>query len=117
VFALTCALASASSTAYYRYFVSRAWLAVRGLLPWSLLSLLEDGHQLGVLRTVGAVYQFRHASLQERLAGEQDVRPVVRQPTDTVAEEAISALKTRSSTPHSNAPTSKRWSTPRGSPP
>jgi hypothetical protein len=93
VFALTCALASASSTAYYRYFVSRAWLAMRGLLPWSLLSLLEDMYRLGFLRTAGGVYQFRLASLQERLAGEQDVRPVMGHLIDTVAEEAISALK------------------------
>jgi len=27
-----------------------------------------DAHRLGILRQVGAVYQFRHAQLQDRLA-------------------------------------------------
>jgi hypothetical protein len=93
VFALTCALASASSTAYYRYLVSYGWLAVRGLLPWSFLRLLEEAHGRGVLRVVGAVYQFRHALLQTGLASEKDGGQLVGQPTDTAAEEAISALK------------------------
>jgi hypothetical protein len=31
------------------------------------MNFLEDAHQRGILRTVGPVYQFRHARLQDRL--------------------------------------------------
>lgn len=37
-------------------------------LPWSLMPFLEDAHKLGVLRQQGAVYQFRHATLQAHLS-------------------------------------------------
>jgi hypothetical protein len=33
------------------------------------MAFLEDAHRRGVLRQVGAVYQFRHAKLQQYLAG------------------------------------------------
>jgi hypothetical protein len=36
--------------------------------------VLEDARDRNVLRTVGPVYQFRHARLQDRLAG-QDQPP------------------------------------------
>jgi hypothetical protein len=36
--------------------------------PVRIMRLLEDAHQRNVLRTVGPVYQFRHARLQDRLA-------------------------------------------------
>jgi hypothetical protein len=35
-----------------------------------LMSFLEDARDRDVLRTVGAVYQFRHATLQDQLAGQ-----------------------------------------------
>jgi len=35
-----------------------------------LMCFLEDARTRGVLRTVGAVYQFRHATLQDHLAGQ-----------------------------------------------
>ncbi|MER6847653.1 hypothetical protein AB0A81_26930 [Streptomyces flaveolus] len=45
------------------------WLALRGRLPWRLMHFLADAHEhRGVLRRVGAVYQFRHAELQRRMA-------------------------------------------------
>jgi hypothetical protein len=50
------------------YVVVRSWLAVRGQLPWRLMTFLEDCHRLGILRLVGPVYQFRHARLQDHLA-------------------------------------------------
>jgi hypothetical protein len=50
------------------YMFARCWLALRGQLPWRLMSFLEDAHRLGVLRQVGTVYQFRHIDLQRRLA-------------------------------------------------
>ena len=40
-----------------------------GGLPWRLLAFLEDAHRRGVLRRSGAYYRFRHAELQEYLAG------------------------------------------------
>ncbi|MCQ4208636.1 NACHT domain-containing protein [Streptomyces longispororuber] len=47
---------------------ARLWLCPAGRLPWRLMAFLADAHERGVLRQAGAVYQFRHARLQERLA-------------------------------------------------
>lgn len=50
--------------------LARAWMAVRGVAPWRLMDFLDDAHKRrGVLRQVGASYQFRHIDLQRRLAG------------------------------------------------
>jgi hypothetical protein len=56
--------------------VSQSWLATvgflllghAGLFPRQGIHFLEDARQRGVLRTVGSVYQFRHARLQDQLA-------------------------------------------------
>lgn len=51
-----------------RYAIARVWLALRRELPWRLMAFLQDAHaERGVLRQVGAVYQFRHVELQRRL--------------------------------------------------
>jgi hypothetical protein len=47
---------------------TRIWLGIRGVIPIRLMSFWDDAHRRGILRQVGAVYQFRHARLQERLA-------------------------------------------------
>jgi hypothetical protein len=47
-----------------------AQLTMRWHTPARLLHFLEDARQRDVLRTVGPVYQFRHARLQDRLAGQ-----------------------------------------------
>lgn len=47
---------------------SRLWLPLRGQLPWQVNTFLADAARRGVLRQAGAVYQFRHARLQDRLA-------------------------------------------------
>lgn len=47
---------------------TRIRLPLTGRLPWAVNGLLEDAYRRGVLRQSGAVYQFRHASLQEHLA-------------------------------------------------
>ncbi|HKR50715.1 MAG TPA: hypothetical protein VJT72_14270 [Pseudonocardiaceae bacterium] len=65
LFGVMYGLAGASFTAWYRYLIARAYLSVRGRLPWSLMAFLADAHRRGLLRQVGAVYQFRHARLQE----------------------------------------------------
>jgi hypothetical protein len=55
-------------TAWGWLLVSRLWLCGTGRLPWRLMAFLDDAHRRGVLRQVGAAYQFRHVRLQERLA-------------------------------------------------
>jgi len=50
------------------YGEARIWLFARGQMPWRTLGFLADAHRRGVLRQMGAVYQFRHIRLQERLA-------------------------------------------------
>ena len=83
-----------------------AQLARSGQTPVRLMRFLEDAHERNVLRTVGPVYQFRHARLQDRLAGQESAavkgrnepsrqvsrsstqRPRVRQPKATAAAHA-----------------------------
>ena len=56
--------------------ISHAWpaalataqLARRWHTPLHLMNFLEDARERNVLRTVGPLYQFRHARLQDRLA-------------------------------------------------
>jgi MFS family permease len=47
--------------------LARIWLPLTGRLPWQVLTFLDDAYQRGVLRQAGAVYQFRHARLQDHL--------------------------------------------------
>jgi hypothetical protein len=67
-YGLAYAFAGAGFTAWYRFLVARLCLRVQGRLPWPLMAFLAEAHHRGVLRQVGAVYQFRHARLQDRLA-------------------------------------------------
>lgn len=55
-------------TAWARFAVTAACLAMRDHVPWSLMAFLQDAHDRGVLRQVGTVYQFRHIGLQRYLA-------------------------------------------------
>jgi transcriptional regulator with XRE-family HTH domain len=58
-----------SLTAWGQWLVfARVWLPLTGRLPWSVSVFLDDACRRGVLRQVGAVYQFRHARLQAHLA-------------------------------------------------
>jgi len=60
----------------FTFGVSQSWLATlgflllrcAGLFPRHGIGFLEDARDRGVLRTVGSVYQFRHARLQDQLA-------------------------------------------------
>lgn len=45
-------------------------LRLAGVTPIRLMRFLEDANARGILRTVGPVYQFRHARLQDLLAAE-----------------------------------------------
>ncbi|HEY3611475.1 MAG TPA: TIR domain-containing protein [Pseudonocardiaceae bacterium] len=49
--------------------LARIWLPLTGRLPWRLVAFLDDACQRGALRRAGAVYQFRHARLQDHLIG------------------------------------------------
>ncbi|MFB4314780.1 hypothetical protein [Actinomadura sp. 21ATH] len=52
--------------------IVRLWLArvvSRGRLPRDVLGALDDAYRRNVLRRVGPVYEFRHASLRDVLAG------------------------------------------------
>ncbi len=58
-----------SLTAWGQWVVfARVWLPLTGRLPWALPAFLRDAYRRGVLRRAGAVYQFRHARLQDHLA-------------------------------------------------
>ncbi|WP_123972693.1 NACHT domain-containing protein [Streptomyces sp. Ag109_O5-1] len=57
---------------WMQFLVARIKLAVKGRVPWRFMSFLADAHERrGVLRQVGAVYQFRHIDLQRHLAEHQ----------------------------------------------
>ena len=75
-----------SRTAWPSYLLTVGWLAFTRRLPWPLMGFLADAHQRGVLRQVGAVYQFRHIDLQHRLANrdanQQQASPGVSPATD-----------------------------------
>ncbi|OKI12666.1 NACHT domain-containing protein [Streptomyces sp. CB03911] len=67
--------AGLSLTAWGQWTVfARLWLPLTGRLPRAAMAFLEDAHRRGVLRKVGAVYQFRHARIQQHFAG-PPVRP------------------------------------------
>ncbi|GAB3901762.1 hypothetical protein GCM10029964_091050 [Kibdelosporangium lantanae] len=53
--------------AWLAYRIAARRLARYGYLPAGLMSFLDDMHRLGLLRTVGAVYQFRHDTLRQHL--------------------------------------------------
>jgi hypothetical protein len=61
-------------SAWATFLRARIRLAQRGELPWALMDFLDDAHRRGVLRQIGAVYQFRHGRLQDHLA-HQDGSP------------------------------------------
>jgi DNA-binding SARP family transcriptional activator len=75
VFGLAVGLAVCLSRAWGVFCLSRIWLAARGRTPLQLMSFLDDARRRGVLRQVGAVYQVRHARLQDNLAT-RSARPV-----------------------------------------
>ncbi|RSS42592.1 hypothetical protein EF906_11805 [Streptomyces sp. WAC08241] len=52
--------------AWTRYAVFR--LYIRGRLPWGLAGFLRRCQQVGLLRTAGPGWQFRHRELQDHLA-------------------------------------------------
>ncbi|MGW7087439.1 NACHT domain-containing protein [Streptomyces sp. NPDC054871] len=68
-------LVTVALSAWGRLLTARLWLCSTGRLPWGLMAFLAEAHERGVLRQAGAVYQFRHARLQERLASTDEDHP------------------------------------------
>jgi hypothetical protein len=58
-----------SNSASGRFVTAKLWLALHGHATPRLMPFLKEAHRVGVLRQVGAYYQFRHASLQDHLVG------------------------------------------------
>ncbi len=54
--------------AWLAYILTIPRLATKGRLPLRAMDFLDDAHRLGLLRTEGPYYQFRHVELQEHLA-------------------------------------------------
>ncbi|MET9951169.1 NACHT domain-containing protein [Streptomyces sp. NPDC006339] len=69
------ALLGVAASAWWAFTATRVALATTGRLPWALGAFLADAHDRGVLRQAGGVYEFRHARLQERLAGRPAPEP------------------------------------------
>jgi acyl-coenzyme A thioesterase PaaI-like protein len=59
-----------SRSAWGSFVTTRFLLAARKDLPLRLMAFLKDAHRRGVLRRVGAYYDFRHQELQQALAAE-----------------------------------------------
>jgi hypothetical protein len=57
------------SMGWWSYTLARVILAMNRTFPLRLTTFLEDSYNYGVLRRAGGVYQFRHAELQDHLAG------------------------------------------------
>jgi hypothetical protein len=63
------ALLANPRSSWLSYLAAHSYLAARGRMPWRLMRFLDDAHERGVLRRAGGLYQFRHARLQDHLAG------------------------------------------------
>lgn len=62
------------SGAWLCYVLVICWLANSGKLPLRLMGFLDDAYRLGLLRTVGPAYQFRHAEFQDHLIRTADMQ-------------------------------------------
>ena len=64
-----------SHHAWLAYKLTIPRLATRGRLPLRAMNFLDDAHRLGLLRTEGPFYQFRHVELQQHLARSRERSP------------------------------------------
>jgi hypothetical protein len=86
---LAAGLGLTSSGAWFSYLLTSWRLAAAGKLPLRLMSFLDDAHRLGLLRTTGPAYQFRHAEFHDYLIRAHlpatipatELDPVARTPT------------------------------------
>jgi hypothetical protein len=63
------AFVNGSRQAWAVYVIATVRLSIAGRWPRRTMTFLEDAHRLGLLRTAGPMYQFRHAALQDHLGG------------------------------------------------
>lgn len=68
-------LAGKETHAWAIYVMASLQVAARRQLPVRLMGFLDDAHRVGLLRTVGPRYQFRHAELQNYLADASRAAP------------------------------------------
>lgn len=68
LFGLAVGLAFGEHRAWWAYLITTWKLSRAGHLPRRLMPFLDDCHRLGLLRTIGPYYQFRHAELHDHLA-------------------------------------------------
>ncbi|MEU4228402.1 NACHT domain-containing protein [Nonomuraea sp. NPDC026600] len=61
-------------TAGVTYLTTTVLLWAGRRLPLRLMRFLDDAHRLGLLRTIGPAYQFRHAALQDHLSADSPDR-------------------------------------------
>jgi hypothetical protein len=57
-----------TGSAWPGWTLAHSYLALRRRLPWRFMDFLADAHKRGVLRQIGAIYQFRHILIQKELA-------------------------------------------------
>ncbi|MFI2667854.1 NACHT domain-containing protein [Micromonospora carbonacea] len=74
VFGPPIGLVAGFGRAWFRFGLARIWLGTQWHLPWRVMRFLDDAYRRGVLRQVGAAYQFRHARLQDHLANADRAR-------------------------------------------
>ncbi len=74
VVALVLSLSLLKTSSWWGYVAATSYFAAKGLLPRDLVAFLDDACARGVLRKVGASYQFRHSVLQRHLADAHDRR-------------------------------------------
>jgi len=67
VIGLVGGLGQISSGAWLSYTLTLCRLAAAGKLPLRLMDFLDDAYRLGLLRTTGPTYQFRHAEFHDHL--------------------------------------------------
>jgi hypothetical protein len=66
-FGLTFGLVFVSSGAWLSHVLATWRLAASSKLPFRLMDFLDDAYRLGLLRTIGPAYQFRHAEFHDHL--------------------------------------------------
>jgi hypothetical protein len=74
VIGLVGGLGQISSGAWLSYILTSCQLAATGKLPLRLMDFLDDAYRLGLLRTTGPAYQFRHAEFHDHLLRTNDSR-------------------------------------------
>ena len=67
VIGVVVALGLVSSGAWFSYILASCRLAAAEKLPLRLMDFLDDAYRLGLLRTTGPAYQFRHAEFHDHL--------------------------------------------------